>query len=312
MSRGICSCRLGLPDSVLSRAAQLYHSRLSAMKQPFVPHDLSMRLAGLPGIVARVDDEIICVLAWSRSWHDERAVVAQFYVEAGSAPEVVVDRVFTRWLTDADSDGFGGFFELWVPPDAKAHNILPQKGFLKMPRVMLASEDFDSHNPGNWGALVSVEEFASDDKMLNSLSSLLKRAYQGCIDSAFYRYLQTVDGCKAYLRTLLRSTTRKLDPSLSLVYVANRQPRLPLAMTACYPFGDGRHLYLEQLAVDPAHHHKGIAGQLMRELMWRIAKTTYIAIYLTVRNDNVAARHLYGNFGFSKVSEEAAYVLHNR
>ena len=53
--------------------------------------------------------------------------------------------------------------------------------------------------------------------------------------------------------------------------------------------------------------NRGIAKQLMNELMDYFNKSTYIKILLEVRESNSAAKNLYTNLGFIKVSKRKNY-----
>lgn len=110
----------------------------------------------------------------------------------------------------------------------------------------------------------------------------------------------------------------QIDPLLALQYrahAADRRARHPRAETAIIlvdddPVGsltidrDGGRMHLVDIAVLASHRGRGIASEILGELV----RTTEHAT-LSVWSLNAGARRLYERFGFQVVSEQFGYVL---
>ncbi|GIT78838.1 hypothetical protein LLS1_05070 [Leifsonia sp. LS1] len=133
-------------------------------------------------------------------------------------------------------------------------------------------------------------------------------------DDPFLRHL-FLDSRRAEFTGLPES---QLDPLLAMQYrahAADRRARHPRAETfvitsADEPVGsvtvdrDGGRMHLVDIAVLSAHRGRGIASEILGELV----RTTEHAT-LTVWRLNTGARRLYERFGFQVVSEQFGYLL---
>lgn len=68
--------------------------------------------------------------------------------------------------------------------------------------------------------------------------------------------------------------------------------------------------YVLNLAVDAAHRRRGVGSALLQTLVTRCKKESFAFLTLEVRESNLAARSLYGSFGFVKVGERKNYYTH--
>lgn len=110
----------------------------------------------------------------------------------------------------------------------------------------------------------------------------------------------------------------QLDPLLAMQYrahSADRRARYPHAETAIIrvagePVGcvtvdrDGGRMHLVDIAVLSAHRGRGIASEILGELVRTSEHAT-----LTVWGLNTGARRLYERFGFQVVAEQFGYLL---
>jgi len=305
----ICVRPLNKGEDLLVHAVQLYRSRLSSVKRHLVPRELAVRLDGLPGLIAHKNKEVIGAVVWSLSRYGSNTTTAQFYAEAPAAPFPVILHLFEKFSRNAFTRRSNILFELWLPHGAKAHQALHDLGFLRVCRRMLLLPLQQELGSVLNGPIMSLPKFVSYKATLKELASLLKAAYRDTVDSVLYRHLRSIEGCMYYLRAILASRTRPLDPDSSLVYLADRRSRHPVGFTACYPFGGGRFVYMDQLAVHPDNQRRGIARQLLSEIAERTRGSKFSRMYLTVTEENAPAQGLYRDFGFRKVSAEAAYFM---
>jgi ribosomal-protein-alanine N-acetyltransferase len=70
--------------------------------------------------------------------------------------------------------------------------------------------------------------------------------------------------------------------------------------------------HVSNIAVDPSLSRQGLASRLMLALVGRATTWGCDAMTLEVRVSNLAAQHLYFNFGFSPVGVRKAYYVDNR
>lgn len=68
---------------------------------------------------------------------------------------------------------------------------------------------------------------------------------------------------------------------------------------------------LHTIAVDALHRRKGIARRLIGHMVEKAREYGVKRIFLQVRPTNVAARNLYGSFGFAPVGIRKAYYHDN-
>jgi ribosomal-protein-alanine N-acetyltransferase len=61
------------------------------------------------------------------------------------------------------------------------------------------------------------------------------------------------------------------------------------------------------VSVAPPHRRRGLARALTRHALERLAARGVAAVYLEVRESNVAARRLYESLGFAIVGRRAKY-----
>ncbi len=61
------------------------------------------------------------------------------------------------------------------------------------------------------------------------------------------------------------------------------------------------------LGVAPAHRRRGVGRQLVRAMMEMLAALAVRAVYLEVRESNVAARELYERLGFQERGRRSRY-----
>ena len=61
------------------------------------------------------------------------------------------------------------------------------------------------------------------------------------------------------------------------------------------------------IGVVPQYRQRGIAKELMNELIKFFDQSSYLKILLEVRESNVTAQNLYTNFGFNKISKRKNY-----
>ena len=64
---------------------------------------------------------------------------------------------------------------------------------------------------------------------------------------------------------------------------------------------------IENVVVDPAHRHRGIASELIRQIVQRAQAVHATSVLLEVRDSNLAARQLYSQLGFTEIGRRPAY-----
>lgn len=64
---------------------------------------------------------------------------------------------------------------------------------------------------------------------------------------------------------------------------------------------------IENVVVDRAHRRRGIASELVRQIVQRAQAAHATSVLLEVRESNLAARQLYSKLGFSEIGRRAAY-----
>ena len=64
---------------------------------------------------------------------------------------------------------------------------------------------------------------------------------------------------------------------------------------------------MQTVAVAPGHQGEGLGAILLRALLDEASRRGCAEVLLDVREDNAAARTLYGRFGFERISVRRGY-----
>ena len=239
---------------------------------------------GLPGLICRDHERVV---GWTFYLPREGSIdIGGLYTEHEAVTAALVERL----LDHARSIGaLRGFFYLAAPG---AEQAFTSRG-LRVTRFLYLVADLGDTGPaGAPPAACPSVRWAGD--RLDVAARLLQAAYGET--GRIYAPGNDVREWQTYVANLVAdSACGRFSPSLSRMIERDGRLAALAIVTAIGPAT----AHLAQIAVRPADRRKGIAGDLLRQVLATAARHGFARLSLLVSAENTAALDLYRALGFT-------------
>src|SRR5207249_220694 len=208
-----------------------------------------------PGLIGYEDGQPAAALLWKFLDPKKEVAAVDLFVESPQASVEMIDKLLAGFLAKTEQ-ARAICFEVWTPPEARIHRILPNYGFVcRHRRLMQLARTSTGAWPTLDGNCVSRDgvQFRSLNDLnlsmdtLESLAGLLSEAYAGTGDAEFYHYFYTEPHGQRYLLQAFASPVFDFKNSSLACSAPDRQP---IGLSMCFRWSHAQTLYIEQLAVD--------------------------------------------------------------